>query len=272
MGYTHHWDRNGDIPDNIWEEIEYTIDWAIRNKPDYTDTAGGYDVDEQLEVEFQFSGDPGDRWLSVNGVGENSCENFILAQKDNYENPDDRPWPFCKTWRRPYDVLVVAALYIANHFAPDSVIPCWPGFVNAEDSESEPKDLESGLALGKLAVAAAKYYKSPFDIKFDVEPVTVGYNITIGEDGFAALHNYDDMSDGCQQSLESKIMQIEGITYAKVDYSDGPFEPDYNDCIGLTLYTCEATRENLCKVLRVIQNTLTEALEWCDLLREQVNG
>lgn len=62
------------------------------------------------DIELDVSIDPD--FLSINGVGEESYEDFVIRRKD-------LTWDFCKTARRPYDTVVTAVLILARYTFPD---------------------------------------------------------------------------------------------------------------------------------------------------------
>ena len=54
--------------------------------------------------------------INVNGKGDLSHEPFTLREHFNQNEPD-----FCKTARKPYDLVVVACLAILKHHLGDNV-------------------------------------------------------------------------------------------------------------------------------------------------------
>ena len=50
--------------------------------------------------------------IRFNGVGEDGHETFYLS-------PDESGWGFCKTARKPYDIVVVAILSMLDEYLGD---------------------------------------------------------------------------------------------------------------------------------------------------------
>jgi hypothetical protein len=111
MGYTHYWTPK--VATKVkWKQFKETCKKLHDSLPEKTDTAGGYHSDDPLEIrsgngfnkpEFTmkavyFNGD------NVRGLDH---ETFLLQ-------PDKLEWNFCKTARKPYDLLVAACLIAAH--------------------------------------------------------------------------------------------------------------------------------------------------------------
>jgi hypothetical protein len=72
--------------------------------------------------------------LDINGVKENAHENFVLREHFN-QNED---FNFCKTARKPYDIVVTACLALLKHRLGDSI---------DVSSDGDPSDWIEGVAL-----------------------------------------------------------------------------------------------------------------------------
>jgi hypothetical protein len=95
MGYTHYY-QQGSIPskalfDNFTSHVSELIQMA-------------WDIELDVSISPDF--------LDINGVGEESHENFIIRR-------EDLTWDFCKTARKPYDTVVTAVLILARYTFPD---------------------------------------------------------------------------------------------------------------------------------------------------------
>lgn len=113
MGYTHYF-KGKKSTDVKFKEFTDACQKLHDNLPEITDTAGGYYKDKKLQI-----GD-GSGYLNYsmnyvpvfntdlvcfNGVGDLAHETFVIKT-----GTDD----FCKTARKPYDLLVVACLIAAH--------------------------------------------------------------------------------------------------------------------------------------------------------------
>lgn len=112
MGYTHYWTPKKSSAKKF-KDFSDTCKILHDNLPEKSNTAGGYCSDEKIQIGNgsghlgagngpEFSKD----LVIFNGVGENSHETFVIAYKEN-------DWNFCKTARKPYDLLVCACLLAA---------------------------------------------------------------------------------------------------------------------------------------------------------------
>ena len=109
MGYTHYWTPKKSSAKKF-KDFSDTCKILHDNLPKKSNTAGGYSKDEEIRIgnwqghlamsnEPEFDKDD----VNFNGVGDLSHENFHMALNQNN-------WAFCKTARKPYDLLVCACL------------------------------------------------------------------------------------------------------------------------------------------------------------------
>lgn len=136
MGYTHYWTRIERLPApsfRIFSEACRLMAESMEGKT--SNTAGGASSDEPVHIggpdeglkprakSHTFSRER----VAFNGVGEMAHEPLIIERiyKVPEYKKDQRPevvagfeapvrWDFCKTARKPYDVVVVGALHTAN--------------------------------------------------------------------------------------------------------------------------------------------------------------
>lgn len=99
-------------------------------------------------------------------------------------------------------------------------------------------------------------------MKIKIQHVSNNYSINIGTVAFEALKNYRFQIDGCNESLESEIQQIEGVTFAELSFSNGEFGEEYEDFIGLTLFTDDCTTEILGEIEEIIKDAIKSSLRW----------
>ena len=112
MGYTHYFTPKK-VTQEKWNEFVEECNLLNKNLPTHSESAGGYFKDEKLiicggngadipifnKTEVWFNGD------ERNGLDH---ETFYITR-----NNDD--WSFCKTARKPYDLLVCAVLIAAHN-------------------------------------------------------------------------------------------------------------------------------------------------------------
>jgi len=134
MGYTHYY-KTKKVTDEKFEKFSKMSEKLYENLPKKTNSAGGFFLDDNLEIAgSDGTGKPtfNNDIVSFNGKEELSHETFIVENVDNDE--------FCKTARKPYDLLVVACLIAAMQtidltFSSD-------GF---NERKSHCDDLQSGI-------------------------------------------------------------------------------------------------------------------------------
>jgi hypothetical protein len=131
MGYTHYWERTRQLTKSEMLDIGAKVRNIIHEaegKP--TSTAGGYHTEP-----VQIGGSSGEGspditkdGVLLNGVGELGHETFCIEPEQGSD--------FCKTARKPYDVVVVACLtFLATDY----------GFRVSSDGDHE--ELQAGVDL-----------------------------------------------------------------------------------------------------------------------------
>lgn len=110
MGYTHYFKQNTPVDIDTWREITAEVRRLIDASP-VTICNGSGDVGSTAVID--------DNSIAFNG--ENDENSAIDDSHETFMLPRDyREFNFCKTARKPYDLLVTASLIVANHFAPDA--------------------------------------------------------------------------------------------------------------------------------------------------------
>lgn len=126
MGYTHYWYQRRELTASEWADTCEAFHTMLSQLPTHSNSAGGYYSDKPLALaDIRVTND----YIAFNGVGELSCETMVLYRnyeifKEEWETPsemypDETTWfQFCKTKRKPYDLLVVALLLAVTEIAP----------------------------------------------------------------------------------------------------------------------------------------------------------
>ena len=113
MGYTHYWTPKVATPER-WKSFKEVCKQLHEELPQYTETAGGYSKDDDLEI---FGGmGTGKPKFSMKEIWFNGDERKGLDHETFLLAPDKLDWNFCKTARKPYDLLVVACLLAAYDY------------------------------------------------------------------------------------------------------------------------------------------------------------
>jgi hypothetical protein len=170
MGHTHHWYRAESLDVDRFSRWATDVDLLLKHLPSTTNSYPGmqpricgYDgtgVPLITDNLVAFNGDANQ--YSPHGI-EMSHQGFWLSREYSHPSIDGqrwankRGWPyaFCKTARKPYDLLVVAGLVrLAYHF---------PEATEISSDGSDPDDWKYGLALvehvfGFAALPFKPYY------------------------------------------------------------------------------------------------------------------
>jgi hypothetical protein len=149
MGYTHYWYLNPKGNEKKFNEAKLKMSTVILNNSDILANGMG-DVNTVPT------------WGSkvfFNGIDENSHETFALpetlSELDNISQAyvdDDFVFAFCKTRRKPYDIVVVACLVILKHYMGNDV---------KVSSDGDSEDWKDGLELARKALSMNKNFKNP---------------------------------------------------------------------------------------------------------------
>jgi hypothetical protein len=126
MGYTHHWDHNAVLDDVQQRELIEGAKRAI-------DLSG-----VKIIHEYNEPGVPPELTLGkivFNGHGDDGHETFWLDR-------NDMEWTFCKTARKPYDVVVTAVLAYLDSIHPAAYV------VSSDGGEL---DWQAGVELARKA-------------------------------------------------------------------------------------------------------------------------
>lgn len=125
MGYTHYWTHRRRFTNAEWVEVGDALTRII--------CASNVEI---AEDPFTAEG------LFLNGVGEDAHETFCVIQNRPLEF-NKQGWDFCKTARKPYDVIVTAALcYLES---------CWTDQFSV-GSDGDDTDWDEGLTLARRAL------------------------------------------------------------------------------------------------------------------------
>ncbi len=131
MGYTHYWENSR----TLTEEEATGIHRDIRAILATTSVPlAGWDGDGTPSVPPFLTEDRSENLVSLNGVGDESCETFAF--------PGGMGFNFCKTRARGYDIVVTAILIAAYDRAPGAM-----GY----SSDGGDDDWEPGRKLAEKA-------------------------------------------------------------------------------------------------------------------------
>lgn len=157
MGYTHYWSFKG-APKGKAKEIETAYKRAMEDcqriiKRYYAENGGlsGYSAHTAIGA---YGG------LNVNGKGEDAHETFTMREHFS-QNFDEDAFNFCKTARKPYDLVVTACLTVLKHRLGDCI---------NVTSDGNPRDWAAGVAyarkVARLSVRTPLNAKRSVKIRF----------------------------------------------------------------------------------------------------------
>lgn len=159
MGFTHYFDQERAVTETEWEAITKDVEALLAHLA----------TTRELEI-VGVSGERGttpeisSERIAFNGLEEDGFESFVLGREQG-------GFGFCKTGRRPYDLLVTAALIVAAHHAP-----------GAYTVTSDGQDYEWSPALSFVRGVLGEGYDLPGPVA-DNEGFAPGYR-KAGEPGY----------------------------------------------------------------------------------------
>lgn len=119
MGYTHYWERvKKDHNSIVWKKfVKDCIELSKLSHLYFADL--GDATGEKTKPEFS------NTHICFNGLGADAHETFILSKvykKQKYDDPKEAyQFGFCKTARKPYDIMVCACLILYKYHFPTEV-------------------------------------------------------------------------------------------------------------------------------------------------------
>jgi hypothetical protein len=128
MGYTHYYPQQRDFAPHEWAELTAITRWLLANLPPHSTSAGGCFSEYPLAIRgWDGEGEPeiNGRVISFNGDGDLAHETFCLARRGY-------GFQFCKTARKPYDLIVCAVLLAAMEIAPGTLDVSSDGEIRGE--------------------------------------------------------------------------------------------------------------------------------------------
>ena len=111
MGYTHYLTHT-EVTKEVWSKILKDCRKLYKNMPQHTDTAGGYSAKDALQLGTWDGQKPlktlGDKnIISFNGYPDPLDHEIFLLHREGSGG-----FAFCKTARKPYDLMVCACLIV----------------------------------------------------------------------------------------------------------------------------------------------------------------
>lgn len=110
MGYTHYmqtdnWDRQDEIG---WEKALPIIRKILKRHKDTV----------QFEMDNPKRPVVSKKQIRFNGIGENGHETFLIVNSEDQGGYGNKSFCFCKTARKPYDIVACEVLLVLNAFCP----------------------------------------------------------------------------------------------------------------------------------------------------------
>jgi len=106
MGYTHYWRQYDGFNSDKWDTL---VQHSLHLQ------AAVYSSVKLADVEMS------DFQISFNGVSPQNHETFTLGRAMPPPNNRDHFFNFCKTAQKPYDLMVMCVLLVANELEPDVI-------------------------------------------------------------------------------------------------------------------------------------------------------
>lgn len=148
MGYTHYWTHRRRFTNAEWTEICEDILKII--------------CASKVEIQNEpFSED----MIRINGVGSEGHEDFCILKNRPLEF-NQKGWDFCKTNRKPYDVIVTAVLCYLESIYPKNF---------SVGSDGDDSDWTAGLTLARKGLPEkGNILDIPFEVRFESQWTSEG--------------------------------------------------------------------------------------------------
>jgi hypothetical protein len=132
MGYTHYWYTNlNGIPQKNWSAICEDVKKLLASLPARSTSAGAYHSNDPLELAFESDSDKPPkigrsliRFNGKDGGKDLGHETFYFerhAKQEDYREGNPELFAFCKTARKPYDLVVCGVLIVIGKHAGEYV-------------------------------------------------------------------------------------------------------------------------------------------------------
>lgn len=132
MGFSHYWYRVKVLEQEQYNKLAADVQFLLAHLPEHSLSAGGYYANDPLKIEGAYGlpcPEITDQQIVFNGAGENEDEDlghesfdfprvFVPEKWDRIDRQTGMWFQFCKTARKPYDLLVCAVLLAAKHHFP----------------------------------------------------------------------------------------------------------------------------------------------------------
>ncbi len=114
MGYTHYWEQHKNLDEKTWNKFVTAVNEMYKLLPKFSTSSGSYYSEVPLKL---VGGDEEINTLPLfdnsniifNGYLENGHEGFYLTN-------EVQEYSFCKTNRKPYDLMVQVTLLLYKHY------------------------------------------------------------------------------------------------------------------------------------------------------------
>jgi hypothetical protein len=209
LGFTHYLENQPkEHEQNRWNMFVEAVKHVASELPETTDTAGGYHKDNPL-VLGDWEGEGGEpifneNGIRFNGVGDLSHESFTLRR---IPMPDIRKFDFCKTARKPYDLMVCSTLLLYWHFFKEEGVKI--------SSDGDHSDWEPAIDLVKEVTGLHIDWMENIDTIVEqttIELPVYGIVLTLDADGNGGTISDDIHEEDEDEDAEMYNCAIDGIT------------------------------------------------------------
>ena len=131
MGYTHYYTQTRDLTPAEWHHLTAVFEHMLTHLPRHSTSAGGYYADQPLVIRDGL----GDGLPQVDdqALVFNGDDTAGLAHETFHLDRYGRGFNFCKTARKPYDLLVCAVLLAVTEMAPGALVVASDGDIHGAE-------------------------------------------------------------------------------------------------------------------------------------------
>ena len=114
MGYTHYWTPKK-VSFGTWLDFLKKAKKLKDNLPQFSENAGGYYATKDADTKLCGWDGTGAPIFSIDRICFNGDAEYEVDHETFLIGPEETEWNFCKTARKPYDLMVCAMLLLAHN-------------------------------------------------------------------------------------------------------------------------------------------------------------
>lgn len=204
MGYTHYFSIASDeaLSTEGWDALRADFTKLLANLPEQAASEDGFYLYEKNSLKVRTLNPDDTNAIHFNGEGDLGHEDFFLNGVRDTPTP---PFDFCKTARKPYDLLVCATLILCEHH-----LPGW----RLITSDGDPEDWLPALFFARSTTHLGQSLQLPYSL-FRVADISTDFVIGQISRFITAAIGCGFNRNGAIDSARSRLKWEHGLTIAE---------------------------------------------------------